>query len=462
MRNPLPMYQTLNPATEELIQTYPVLSDSEKDVRVKNAREAFLLWRQQSISKRCAFVKKLGKLLYKRKTELARIMTLEMGKVITEAEHEIGKCILGVEYYTKNAAKILKEEVFKTQARKSYVRYDPLGVILGIMPWNFPFWQVLRFALPALLSGNVVLLKHAPNVPLSALTIEKLFREAGFPQGVFQTLFLTNESAAQLIASSGVDGVSLTGSSRAGAEVAAVAGRALKKTVLELGGSDPFIVFADADLKKTIPVALKSRMLNAGQSCIAAKRFIVHEKRADDFETAFLKSIQGIKVGDPTLSETQMGPLARQDLLENLMRQVKESAGQGAKIKTGGQCMSLGTGKGFFYKPTLLTDVKPGMIPFQEEIFGPVASIIHVRSEEEAIELANQTSYGLGASLWTRDIPRAEKIARQIEAGSVFINGMVKSDPRLPFGGIKKSGYGRELSAIGMHEFVNVKTVWVE
>jgi succinate-semialdehyde dehydrogenase/glutarate-semialdehyde dehydrogenase len=452
------IYRTLNPVTEELLRTYPELSWDEAEVRARGAREAFFFWREIGFEKRRDLAIRLADLLKQRKSQYARLITEEMGKPVTQAETEIEKCAWGCEFYAENAEKYLKEEIIPTDAGKSYVRYDPLGVILGIMPWNFPFWQVFRFAIPAIMAGNGVLLKPAPNVPGCGLAIEALFREAGFPEHLFRCLFLSNENTARLIESPFVQGVSLTGSDRAGSQVAEVAGKSLKKSVLELGGSDPFIVFEDADLEKTILAAIRSRMLNTGQSCIAAKRLILSEKIFDKFEELFVQAVRDLKVGDPKDPATNIGPLAREDLLQNLIRQVEESKGQGAKVIVGAERLKR---KGFFYSPTILRDVVPGMTAFDQETFGPVASLIIAKNDEEAIELANRTVYGLGASLWTRDIARAELLARRIEAGSVFINETVKSDPRLPFGGIKRSGYGRELAAEGLREFVNIKTVWI-
>jgi len=451
-------YRTLNPATEELIRTYPELTGDEAEGRARKARETFLQWRSTPFSARAGLLLKMAARLREEKGVLAAIMTEEMGKPIVESETEIEKCARGCEYFAENGEKFLKEELLPSDAGKSYVRFDPLGVVLIIMPWNFPFWQVFRCGVPALMAGNALLLKHAPNVPLCAITIEKLFREVGFPDGLFQSLFIANEDVATLIESPWVQAVSLTGSDRAGSQVAAIAGRALKKTVLELGGSDPFVVFPDADLVKCIPQAIRSRLLNCGQSCIAAKRFILVGKIAGDFEKAFLKALQEKRVGDPIDRQTDLGPLAREDLLQNLLRQVEESRRRGAVCIVGGERPSR---KGFFYLPTVLKAVHPGMAAFDEETFGPVASFIEVKNEEEALELANRTPYGLGASLWTRDLGKAEEIARNIEAGSVFVNGMTKSDPRLPFGGIKRSGLGRELSFFGIREFTNCKTVWI-
>ncbi len=451
-------YRTLNPATEEIIRSYPLLLWEETERRAEKCREAFLVWREFPVEKRAELVLSLAAELLERKKEFAALMTTEMGKPAVQAATEIEKCALGCEFYAENAARFLRPEPIATDASKSYIRFDPLGSILGIMPWNFPFWQVFRFSIPALMAGNAILLKHAPNVPGCAIEIEELFRETGFPENLFQSLFLDNESVERLIASPFVQGVSLTGSDRAGSEVAATAGRALKKTVLELGGSDPFIVFGDADLEKAVAVAVRSRMLNTGQSCIAAKRLIVSKEIYRPFEKALVAAVKRLKVGDPKDPSTQIGPMARRDLLQNLDRQVKKLVTKGAKVLTGGRRMPR---KGFFYQPTVLKVEEPVMALWSEEIFGPVAVLTSIGSNEEAVSLANRTAYGLGASLWTRDLERAERLAGRIEAGSVFINGMVKSDARLPFGGIKRSGYGRELSAIGLREFTNVKTVWI-
>lgn len=452
------IYRTLDPATEELVKTYPEHSWEETKFLAEKTKGAFADWRETSFETRRKLTQRLAALLRERKKEFSQVITQEMGKPITQAEAEIDKCAWGCEFYAERAESYLKEEIIPTDAGKSYVRYDPLGVILGIMPWNFPFWQVFRFAVPAIMAGNAVLLKPAPNVPGCGSAVENLFREAGFAEGVFHCLFLSNETAERLIESPYIQGVSLTGSDRAGSQVAEAAGRSLKKTVLELGGSDPLIVFEDADLEKTIAAAIRSRMLNSGQSCIAAKRLIVFEKVFKKFEEGFVRAVKELKVGDPKDPATDIGPLAREDLLQNLIQQVEETKMTGAKVLAGGDRPSR---KGFFYLPTILKNVAPGMTAFEEEIFGPVASLIVAKDDEEAMELANKTAYGLGASLWTKDAARAEKLARKIEAGSVFINGMVKSDPRLPFGGIKKSGYGRELAAQGLHEFVNIKTVWI-
>ncbi len=381
-----------------------------------------------------------------------------MGKPITDARAEIEKCAWLCEYYAEHAATLLQPEVVVTDAQRSYVQFDPLGVIFGSMPWNFPFWQVVRCAVPALLVGNTFILKHAANVPQCANAIAQAFAQSGFPDGVFQSLFITHDDAARVIASPLIQGVSLTGSTNAGRTVAAVAGQHLKKTVLELGGSDPFIVLADADVQHAAQTAVRARMLNCGQSCIAAKRLIVVEKIAAAFTQAVHKAVSQLIVGDPMQAATQVGPLARNDLRDNLARQVDETCHQGATVLCGGAARP---GPGFFYQPTVLTNVQSTMTACTEETFGPVAAIVVAKNEADAINLANATDYGLGASLWTQNLDRATALARDINAGCVFINALVKSDPRLPFGGVKHSGHGRELGTAGLREFANIKTVWV-
>jgi succinate-semialdehyde dehydrogenase/glutarate-semialdehyde dehydrogenase len=385
-------------------------------------------------------------------------MTAEMGKPIVEAEAEVEKCAWSATWIADNAARLLADEPIESTGTKSYVRYQPLGVILAVMPWNFPFWQAFRAGLPALAAGNVMLLKHASNVPQCALAIEDVFREAGVPKGVFQTLLIGPGPVAGIIADRRVAGVTLTGSEAAGELVASAAGKALKKSVLELGGSDPFIVLEDADVKTAATVACRARNQNNGQSCIAAKRFIVAEPVADEFEELFSKAVAALKVGDPTDRANQVGPLARPDLVDDLERQVKESISKGAKVLAGGKRLNNG---GNFFEPTVLAGVKPGMPVYNEETFGPVAAVIRVRDAEEALRVANDTDFGLGSSIWTKDVERGQMLAERVEAGLVFINGMVASDARLPFGGVKRSGYGRELSEHGIKEFTNIQTVWV-
>ena len=385
-------------------------------------------------------------------------MTLEMGKPISQAEAEAEKCAWVCDYYADNAESILKEEFIQTDASESYVRFDPLGVVLAVMPWNFPFWQVFRFAAPALMAGNVGILKHASNVPMCAEAIENIFLEAGFPEGAFKNLVISSKPVKNIIDNPLVKAATLTGSENAGRNVAERSGKNLKKTVMELGGSDPFIILPDADLEKASSVAVTARMINNGQSCIAAKRFIITEAVYDEFLELFLSKMQAVKMGDPMNPETELGPLARKDLMLELDEQVKQSVEAGAEILTGGKPVD---GKGYFYPPTVLVNIGKGSPAYEQELFGPVASVIKAKDEADAIRIANDTDFGLGASLWTNNIQHAKELAKEIESGSVFINGLVKSDPRLPFGGIKISGYGRELSHYGIKEFVNIKTVWI-
>jgi len=450
--------KAVNPATEEVISEHAEHTDAQVKDLLCCAGEAFSRWRGLSIEDRGKLMRQAASVLRRRLPEFAALMTAEMGKPLAQSEAEIEKCAVGCDYFAEHSAQFLAAEPMGSDADRSYVRYDPLGGVLGIMPWNFPFWQVFRFAVPALMAGNVAILKHAPNVPGCALAIDQIFRDAGFPQGVFTTLLVDTPAVEAIINHPAIAAVSLTGSSRAGMAVAAQAGRALKKTVLELGGSDPFIVLPDADLAATARAAAAARNLNSGQSCIAAKRFIVIGD-ADAFARHLAEIVAAMKVGDPTDRSTEIGPIARRDLLENIESQVRRSIAAGARPLTGGHGLPR---RGFFYAPTVLADVRPGMPAFDEELFGPIAAVIAAQDVEQAIALANQTYYGLGASIWTRDTAQAEKIAARIEAGCVFINGPVKSDPRLPFGGIKQSGYGRELSRAGIREFVNVKTVWVK
>jgi succinate-semialdehyde dehydrogenase/glutarate-semialdehyde dehydrogenase len=386
-------------------------------------------------------------------------MTDEMGKPIQQSISEIEKCKWVCEYYAENAENFLEEEIIETDADKSYVQFDPLGVVLAIMPWNFPFWQVFRFAAPALMAGNVALLKHASNVQMCAREIESIFRDAGFPEGCFTTLLIGSSKVEQVIANSSVKAVTLTGSEIAGSKVAQFSGRYIKKTVMELGGSDPFIVLEDADIDKAVETGVKARLINNGQSCIAAKRFIIVENVFDKFKEQFVAKMKAQKIGDPLDESVDIGPMARRDLMEQLHDQVERSVKNGAKLICGGKPLDR---KGNYYPPTVLTDIKPGMPAYEEELFGPVAALFKVEDVYQALEVANSSKYGLGASLWTEDLQKARELTRLIESGSVFINGLVKSDPRLPFGGVKFSGYGRELSHYGIKEFVNIKTVWIK
>ena len=415
-------------------------------------------WRRRPVTERAERLRAAGRVLRERKEAYARTMALEMGKPLAQGAGEAEKCAWVCDYYAEQGPALLADEPRPSDASRSYIRFEALGPVLAIMPWNFPFWQVFRFAAPALVAGNAGILKHAPNVPRCAVEIEEVFRDAGFPDGLFRAVFLSNEGAGSAIADGRVRAVTLTGSDRAGSQVAEQAGRHLKKTVLELGGSDPFIVLDDADLERAARTAAEARLINSGQSCIAAKRFIVVERVADQFLERFTTEMRARKVGDPLDATTHVGPQARLDLRENLHRQVQESVQRGAQAILGGQ---LPRGRGAFYPPTVLVAVEPGMPAFDQETFGPVAAVMRAKDEADAIRIANASSYGLGAAVWTRDAQRGERVAREIEAGSVFVNGLVKSDPRLPFGGVKRSGYGRELSVEGLREFVNVKTVWV-
>ena len=451
--------KAVNPSTGREIRDYPEHSESEVAERLERAEGAFAAWRKVPFAERARLMRAAGDLLRDRAGDYGRLITEEMGKPVAAAEGEVDKCAWVCEFYAENAERFLSPEPVGTDASRSLVRYDPLGPVLAIMPWNFPFWQVFRFAAPALMAGNVGLLKHAGNVPGTALAIEEVFRDAGFPEGVFTTLLIPSSRVGDVIRNPVVRAVTLTGSDKAGMEVAAEAGRQLKKTVLELGGSDPFIVLADADPVEAAKQAAKARTINTGQSCIAAKRFIVEEPIADRFEEEMVKAMEALKIGDPMDRATEIGPMAREDLLDDLDDQVRRSIEAGAQLRTGGKRVE---GGGWFYAPTVLSGVRPGMPAFDEETFGPVAAVIRARDTDEAIELANRSRFGLGASIWTSDSIRAEALASEIEAGSVFVNGIVKSDPRLPFGGIKTSGYGRELAEVGIREFVNIKTVWVK
>ncbi|HEX9987543.1 MAG TPA: NAD-dependent succinate-semialdehyde dehydrogenase [Chloroflexia bacterium] len=452
------MIESVNPTTEEVLATFDELTPEDIEGAIATAHQAWGDWSRTPVGERGQLMRRVAKFLREHKLRFARLITLEMGKPIVEAEAEIEKCALTCDFYADNAERFLSEERVQTNAALSYVAFEPLGVVLAIMPWNFPFWQVFRFAAPALMAGNTALLKHASNVPQCSLAIEEVFREGGLPEGTFRSLLVRGEAVERIIKHPHVKAVSLTGSSATGAQVAGMSGSALKKTVLELGGSDPFIVLADADLYASAAVAVRSRFQNAGQSCIAAKRFIVARDVAEEFEQLFAEEVSKLKVGDPLDRDTGIGPMARSDLRDALDEQVRKSVQQGAKVLAGGERME---GRGYFYAPTVLTNVSAQMPVLAEETFGPVAAVIRVKDAEEAVEVANNTPFGLGANLWTRDIEAARNLARRIEAGSVFINGMVASDPRLPFGGVKQSGYGRELSEFGIREFVNVQTVWI-
>lgn len=448
--------KSINPSNEKVIGEFELLNLNESLREIEKSRNAFLKWRSFGLLKRAALMKKVSKVLLKRKKELSLIITSEMGKPIKDSTSEIEKCAWLCEYYALNSKRFLRDEIVKTEAKKSYVTFEPLGIVFGIMPWNFPFWQVFRFAIAALCAGNVCLIKHSSNVPRTTIEIENVFTEAGFPKNVLKILLVNSETSISIIKKGNIDAISLTGSVETGRKVAEVAGKNLKKIVLELGGNDSFIVLEDADLKFTCESGVNARMINSGQSCIAAKRFIVVKKIAKNFEKLFVEYVKNLKVGDPFDEITNIGPLARKDIVLNLERQVKESVKKGAKILYGGYRPKL---DGYYYMPTVLSNVKKGMPVYEEETFGPVASITVVKNEEEAIRESNNTKFGLGASIWSKDIKKAEKLAKHLDVGNVFINGIVKSDPRLPFGGIKYSGIGRELSHYGIKEFVNIKTI---
>jgi acyl-CoA reductase-like NAD-dependent aldehyde dehydrogenase len=450
--------QTINPTTGKVLETFEPYNQRQVNEALDQAHQAFLQWRAISFAERAKHLHSVASNLRDHKTELARLAVLEMGKSITEAEAEVEKCAWNCDFFAEHAERFLADEKIATNATESYVAFRPLGVVLAIMPWNFPYWQVFRFAAPALMAGNTTILKHASNVSRVALEIERIFHEAGVPRGVLRTVLVPGSETSRLIEDPRIAAVTLTGSEAAGVEVAATSGQVLKKTVLELGGSDAFIVLEDADLDEAAQVAVTARFQNNGQSCIAAKRFIVVESVAEAFEQRFVANTARLKVGDPLEYDTRVGPVARGDLREALDRQVQQSIRQGAKVLIGGKARE---GQGYFYEPTILTNVTPEMSVFAEETFGPVAAVIHARDSEHAIELANDSKFGLGSNLWTRDIEQARKLAARIEAGGVFINGMTASDPRLPFGGVKSSGYGRELSSFGIQEFVNIQTVWI-
>jgi succinate-semialdehyde dehydrogenase / glutarate-semialdehyde dehydrogenase len=450
---------TINPATGELLKTFEPLNDGEIAVKLDLAQQVFLKYRNTSFETRSRLLNSSADILEQNKAKFAALMTLEMGKTYKSAIAEVEKCALVCRYYAESAPKFLEDKIVDTDASSSFVRYQPLGVILAVMPWNFPFWQVFRFAAPALMAGNVGILKHASNVPQCAMAIEEIFIQAGFEAGVFQTLLVGANKVADIVSDSRVKAATLTGSEKAGASLAAAAGKQIKKVVLELGGSDPFIVMPSANLEQAATTATSARMLNNGQSCIAAKRFIVAEEIADKFEKLILEKFQALKVGDPMNQDTDIGPLATPNILQDIDSQVKAAVNNGAKVLIGGN--QIDNRPGNFYLPTILTISKDNSIA-KEEFFGPVAMLFRVKDIDAAIELANDTPFGLGASAWTNNESEQKRFINEIEAGSVFINGMVKSDPRLPFGGIKYSGYGRELSIEGIHEFVNVKTVWVK
>jgi succinate-semialdehyde dehydrogenase/glutarate-semialdehyde dehydrogenase len=449
----------VNPATGETIKTYKEMTPEQVQDVLEKADAAYRGWRTTNFSARTELMKRAGQVLKDGADDYAELMAQEMGKPVKDGRTEANKCAWVCDYYAENAERILQNEMIETDASRSFVTFQPIGVVLAVMPWNFPFWQVMRFAAPALMAGNAGVLKHASNVPGSALAIEEIFRKAGFPENIFRTLLVGSKQVDSVIENPLVKAVTLTGSTPAGRAVARKAGEMLKKAVLELGGSDPYVILADADLEKAVTTCVTSRLINAGQSCISAKRFVVIESLRERFEELFVEQMRAVKMGDPMKEEVTIGPQARHDLRDELHNQVVKSIDKGARCLLGGK---IPEGKGAFYPPTVLTDVKKGMPAYDEELFGPVAAIITVRDEEDAIRVANDSVFGLGAAVFTTDLEKGERIAiNELEAGSCFVNAFVKSDPRLPFGGVKESGYGRELSHYGIKEFVNIKTVFV-
>jgi succinate-semialdehyde dehydrogenase / glutarate-semialdehyde dehydrogenase len=450
--------KSINPATGDVLATFEPLNEKAIDEKLDRALAAFKSWRLTSFDERSRVMTRAAKILEQDSASLGRMITLEMGKPLQAAVDEVLKCARGCRFYAENAAPFLADEEIKTEASRSYVRYEPVGVVLAIMPWNFPFWQVFRFAAPAVMAGNVGVLKHASNVPQSALAIEQVFTRAGFPTGVFQTLLIASSQVPALIDDPRVSAVTLTGSEGAGRDVASRAGRAIKKTVLELGGSDPFIVMPSADLERAVATAVKARAVNNGQSCIAAKRFIVDEAIADEFIRRFSEAMAALRVGDPLEKDTDIGPLATPAIVSELEAQVRETVDAGARVVTGGGRLPR---PGNYFEPTVLVDVPPGSPAYRDELFGPVASVFRARGINDALRIANDSTFGLGASVWTNDPAERAALVAGLETGQVFVNAMVASDPRVPFGGVKRSGYGRELSQHGIREFVNAKTVWI-
>jgi succinate-semialdehyde dehydrogenase/glutarate-semialdehyde dehydrogenase len=450
---------SVNPATGETIKTFEPLSEAQIDEKLQRAADIFRVYRRTTFESRESMMRRAADILETEKNDFARLMTREMGKPIKGAVGEAEKCAWVCRYYVETARQHLTDKLVETNATKSYVRFQPLGPVLAVMPWNFPFWQVFRFAAPALMAGNVGLLKHASNVPQCALAIEDIFRRAGFPEGAFQTLLVGSDAVPRILEDPRVVAATLTGSEPAGRSVASIAGKQIKKTVLELGGSDPFIVMPSAELEVAVPTAVKARTINNGQSCIAAKRFIVAADIYDEFERRFVEEMKSLRVGDPLDEATDIGPLATEQILKDVDEQVKTSVAAGAHILTGGKKLDR---PGNYFEPTVLANIPHDSPAYCEEVFAPVALLFRVNHIEEAIKLANATTFGLGAAAWTNDLLEQEVFIDEIEAGCVFINGMVASDPRLPFGGIKNSGYGRELGEFGIREFVNIKTVWIK
>ena len=449
---------TVNPATGEVLKTFPALTPPEIEAKLQFATETFRAYRLTSIESRAEMMSVAAQILDDAKLHLGRLMTTEMGKPIKAAIAEAEKCAWVCRYYAENAKLHLADQPAETNAKKSYVRFQPLGPVLAVMPWNFPFWQVFRFAAPALMAGNVGLLKHSSNVPQCALAIEDIFHSAGFGEGVFQTLLIGSEAVQGILEDRRVSAATLTGSEPAGRSVASIAGKQIKKTVLELGGSDPFIVMSSANVDEAVGTAVKARTINNGQSCIAAKRFIVEKDIYDEFSAKFVEGMKKLHIGDPMDESTDIGPLATPQIVNDLEEQVNKLVASGARVLTGGRRIDR---PGNFFEPTVIDNIDPGTPVSCEEIFGPVAMLFRANTIDDAISLANATPFGLGSAAWTKDGEQQERFINEIEAGSVFINGMVASDPRLPFGGVKNSGYGRELSDFGIREFVNVKTIWI-
>jgi len=450
---------TTNPATGEVLKTFPPLTASQIEAKLVLAAQTFSTFKKLPFAARAAMMNKAADLLEAEKEAIAKLMTLEMGKTFKSAVDETVKCAWACRYYAEKAEKFLADEIVDTGAAKSYVHYQPMGVILAVMPWNFPFWQVFRFIAPSLMAGNVGLLKHASNVPQCALKIEEIMVRAGFPQGAFQTLLIGAKQVEPLLLDPRVAAATLTGSEGAGVQVGVAAASHIKKVVLELGGSDPFIVMPSANLDDAVSTAVKARCVNNGQSCIAAKRFIVAEPIADEFERRFVGAMKALKLGDPMDAATELGPLVNAEAIVTLCADIQKSVEAGAKVLTGGKAVA---GKGYFFEPTVLTNIPKDSPAYKEEFFGPVASLFRVKDVDEAIRIANDTRFGLGASAWTNDPAERERLTNELDAGMVFINKMVASDPRMPFGGVKWSGHGRELGVHGIHEFTNIKTVWIE
>lgn len=451
--------KSINPASGETLAQFEPLDEAQIEAKLAQAESAFAGLRRTSFAQRAAWMQRAAEILEGEQERFGRLMTLEMGKPLRAAREEAAKCAWVCRYYAENAERFLQDEPVETNATRSFIRYQPVGPVLAVMPWNFPFWQVFRFAAPALMAGNVGLLKHASNVPQCALAIEAIFRDAGFPQGAFQALLIGSDRVAGVLADRRVRAVTLTGSTPAGSQVASQAGKLIKKSVLELGGSDPFIVMPSADLEAAVTTAVKARTINNGQSCIAAKRFIVAAGVYEEFERRFVAGMQALRVGDPLDEATDIGPLATAGIRAEVAEQVRGSVAQGARLLAGGE---IPDGPGYYYPPTVLAGIPERAPAYCEEVFGPVALLFKVEGIDAAIRLANDTPFGLGASAWTNDSGEQERFIDEIDSGLVFINGMVASDPRLPFGGVKESGYGRELSVVGIREFVNIKTVWIK